>query len=614
MESEDNQHAEKFVAVNCSKDTIKKNGYSDLCSVLKKMNSYSSLQKKSLKTALEIFTDDNNAIETSIRTFMENSSVKGESTALKLEKMKNDSVLRAKMSLISKHNISCDNVLGDGDKGYPAEVDTIKKYCFDNPKESFVSVIENLKNIVLKYESTTKSDLKQYATYQYCSAIRAKLTNLQEQKFKGKIKGDEFWVKAFMKTNDISQACLETDKVIQNSKLSASMLDGRAPLPVTEKERYISFEKPNIFSKNNSSITISKKSVSQFGTSSFENSNLGQSSKQKSDTYTLSDDKNLPPRNYDRNPHNSLIGGAIEGGSSNIGASNLTNLSPRADVKNSADRREDDNEATNKAVEAYGRLDPAKQMDVIKNSNNSELLEELLREVMKSKNKETDEQKRIVSELEKKIAKLQEENRNASVARTSSKGNIDYSPLAGNITQPGSKTNSSNTRPQVSQWLPERPYVPANNRADEISLKGSVSSGAGSFASNAGRSPMGESGIDSQIINNKNGNFIQIPKKELEFYKSLNDLDVAKAGEEGDFIKIELVDCPPDVSRTQDDKCVLLKNNVFVPLSIYMKGIAEKNEKYLAKIKTEDKNTDEATDKKPEEAKRIRHDSLKGKL
>ena len=104
-------------------------------------------------------------------------------------------------------------------------------------------------------------------------------------------------------------------------------------------------------------------------------------------------------------------------------------------------------------------------------------------------------------------------------------------------------------------------------------------------------------------------NTLQIPKKELEFYKSLKDLDVAKAGEEGDFIKIELVDCPPDVSRTQDDKCVLLKNDVYVPLSIYMKGIAEKNEKYLAQIKTENKENA----KNPEEP-RARHDILKKEL
>ncbi|OFZ20712.1 MAG: hypothetical protein A2202_06120 [Bdellovibrionales bacterium RIFOXYA1_FULL_36_14] len=615
LESEDSRYAAKFIRNNCSDATIKNDGNGDLCSVLKKLNSYSLPQKKSLKIALETFTEDNDAVEASIKSFIDKNkvNVRGETKVQNLEKMKHQNFLRAKMSLISKHNFSCDNVLGDREKEYPIEVDTIKKYCLDNPREGYVSVIENLKNEALKFESKKtlspkQKTLKQYAIYQYCSAIRRKLAQIKEQKNKGEIEGSEFWVEGFMKSNDIPQACLETNKTVQDNRLSASMVAGNGPPLVTEQERFISPERPNLFTRNPSTTVAHKQSVSRYGSSNNDfDLNSSKPSVKPNDTYTLGD-KNTTPGNYVKNYPNSLKDGSLES-SSNIGAGNFTNLSPRATAKSSIDRKEDDNVTANSAVDAYKRLDSAKQMDVIKNSNNQEMLQELLREALRSKNKDTkevEEQNKLVSALKDRIAQLEKDYRNTSDSRKIAQGNTVNTPLAiGGSTPSGSRTILPN-----NYRLPDRPYVPVDNRSDdEIRFNRTVSSGAGSPPASAGKSSFGESGINSKIINNKNGNFIQIPKKELEFYKSLKDLDVAKAGEEGDFIKIELVDCPPDVSRTQDDKCVLLKNDVYVPLSIYMKGIAEKNEKYLAQIKTENKENA----KNPEEP-RARHDILKKEL
>ncbi|OFZ27174.1 MAG: hypothetical protein A2381_10995 [Bdellovibrionales bacterium RIFOXYB1_FULL_37_110] len=628
FESEDNQAAEVFVDNNCgSEKVMKENGYANLCSVLKKLNTYSQPQKKSLKIALEIFTENNEAIENSIKEFVENRATLSQAPVELFNKTKNKQLSELKKSLNDFHRNSCNNVLGDDDKARPG-IDTIKSYCFDDAKARKVSVIDNLKKLIHEYEikgdqNMEQKNLREYATYQYCSDIRSTLVRIRKQKLMGKLVEGKLWIDNFLNTNHIPQACLETDKVIQHNKLSALKANGNAPVSVTAMEIFISPEKPNLFSTH-PTVSLVKKGVAKYAPSDYiqsygGNENGGNENEESRIPGVVVLPKDPVKKNSGgqlSDPHDRGTEGIVVLPDRLVSSSESKRMR-EIDVGNKKEEL-----VLNPAIAGFKDMVTERKLEVIKDSNNPELLNELKKILQKNDNKSDNNQNLLLLDaLKRRIAQLENERLESvnSVKNPLSSGK--NSMIAG-IVYPGSP---GYRQPQMYKGdllsVDREQYKTRTNNPDSSRISLSEVPLSSAPSKNA---PGTNTKAPFQITNGK----LVIP--ESEFLNSVDDLKVANAVENDGVIVIELVDCyPPDVIKTdkadvikidkvektqENEKCVLMEDGKLIPPEKYMASLEKKkkpsppNEMSSTGIGNPREKT-EVTPPSPQ-----RHRDLKGKL
>ena len=571
--------------------------YTHLCNFL---NKYTTVEinnetKGYLKIALEVITENPEAIRESIDALIQASAGKiGDSRETSIRQTIDQKVNDLKKSFIDGHQNFCDNTLGDKDA--QNDIDSIKKYCFDDAiKEE--PTLENSKKFIesleqLPSQNSQQKKLKDHAIYKYCSYIRIKFAEVKEimGRKESHSSGSHLWIKKFIKENHISQACLNSENAAQQNRLSTSILEGNGPKPMMEMQKYLSEKRPNLFSKTPTNYK-NQKSFSNDVIKSNSTTDVDGNSvlTPKSDnTHTVAENnQNLPGArriysSLDEKNNNMIVPAPFSNRLKDAAGKGVTGVS------------EEDTGPKNSAVEAYRKLDPSKQMNVIKDSNNPEMLEELLREVLRAKSKETEDQRELVKALKEQIKELREGDKRNSGSHNVSPSIVAHSPLKEGFTPLNSRTKSPiNRQPPVYQLPLGQPNTFANKQP-EIALK--ASSSAGSTQPDTGT--LGESSNNSQKTNNRD--VLRILKKDLKS-PNLADLglDPAKVTEKGDNIEIELVECPDDIRiEGKDEKCVKMKeHDKYVLQSHYKEMIETQNEKNLV---SQDQVNQRKPDKKTE--------------
>ncbi len=570
LESNDEQFAKKIIINECSKKALEAAGGdktkqgSDLCRVLKKLSSFSQPQKKSLKIALGIFTENNEAIEEAVGEFTKK-IMDGD-----LNKIKQEQFINIRNSLDKYHGISCDNILGD--KSQRSDIDTIKKYCSESsdPIAQMANltkkdlVVENWKNLVTEYEAKQNQlgnvrKTLEYAVYQYCGSIRSTLKRLRntqnhEANKDAKKKDRAPWINEFMKSNNIPEACLTTKNDIKQNKASAS-----APQTlITDKEIFLrSTEKPNLFSDKPAVRKAAAGKTTVPPQSVKGDNNNGGASNIASDTppsiigENLARDVDFPPPVENNSP---------QSGYSSVDDMTVPNLPLPSmiarkegkenfdDIVNSVFNKTDDLDFLKNLFDKYMEKKQADQV------NDKTPVNKTPDETSDEANKKD---KEVIEALKKRIAALENGNKKPSL--------------------PTSKFKSQKNPVSIStEWSQNRG---GRNLAKQPSVSPRDTKRSKEGGPGLAPAPFLTGGFNnSKSSSVQNQDTLRIPSKNPRSLKKILDKFGAKIVSTSDeSIEVQLEDCnPPELTiiavekESEDEKCIFVKELGHVSQSQYL--------------------------------------------
>ena len=598
LDSKSENDSSEFKKNYCPNNGAEQTDFSDLCNILEELKSYSHEQRKGLKIALETFTENNEAIEDSIKALI-NATKNNQEDKLsaQFKKIKIEKVKKIKQSLGKNHLASCDNVLGD--KGDQPEIDSIKKYCFNISSKPKTTTIDNMRKIILDLENSGDLDvekiiMKKYASYKYCGYVRSKLEearkiykdakDVKNAKKSNIPEEEDLWIKEFMNSNTIPQACLDTDMAIYQSNFSKKIMDGSVQKPMTEMQKYISQERPNVFSRT-PGIYKQEKIIA----------------KNKVDHIPSSQDKDkgeVPPSEP------SAAKPLPESSSSSESVSQYSPL----DNQQFDDRRvgDDGYYTGNKSSSVASQNVQRSRVEIadmekffsnnksnediinnIKNSNNLEYFNKL-RDKLEKIEKLSEDQKKLIEVLNKRLEELEKEKEQKKKEDEEKKKRVVVKPPEASIeTLKRPKYPSRAIIPSVSNAIripllpPKRPmneYVPGNRFG--------LTTAPGSSGSQSDK-PAIKVRPKNTIVENEDGKkVLTLEKTELpsdkEDLSSVLSIDQKYLAIKEDFLEITLVKCDSKIEKLEENRgfCVLRegedKIDEIISPSAYLKNIQEK--------------------------------------